>query len=1066
MRAAGLFVGVDRQVDIGIEALTYAGRDAQASWAAFADANAAGGEGEEADTVLLVGDEATRARVVVALAALTERTRRHHFDIVVIHFSCHGTEHGYLVLGDTLSADVEGTALPIAEVAAALAHLEAAAVVIVFESCFSGVAVGRTPSGDDRSLRTVLGALARENRAVVWAAGPSQRAWETQRLKHGVLTYSLVVEGLYGTYAAQDGRISIRRWLDVAVERAEMHARLDRVVQQPGSLTWLAAAPTLPRFRPGPRRERQLQEDLIHDVGSDLAGLECYGLDAPTIEAVRNRISRKALTDLQRRAIFPAGALTGRSVLVSGPTSCGKTLVGELAALAAAARRLKTAVLLPMRALAAEKWREFDRAYDSDGLRAVRSFGGTNDDDHLIAKGHFDIAFFTFEKFWLLALTNHRLLDSLGLVVMDEAHMLADRSRGHVVELILTLLRRRRAQGKQVQLVGLSAALGDLHNFPEWLDAQLVAEEHRPVPLLAGVIGPAGLHRRRDSRDGTETTVRVIDEPVVLTTIGNDLYGTKARGRVAASLVRSLVARGERVLVFRSSRWATRTLAKTLARSLRLPASATALAALGPDDVVNDHSRASQELHECLRGGVGFHISDLDRAEREAVETAFRSGELRVLVATSGLAMGVNLPATTVVIADHAYRSGRFSVAEYLNMAGRAGRWMDGITHGTSYLVAESDRVATELWDTFVDGTPEPLESRLTGRAHEDLVLVLLAMAQMPLSSYELILLAGDTFAGFQHAGDAEWRGMLEAGLATAVDNLEALGFVAREDGRISPTPYGLVCGREGLRVASARRVLEAATAIVDAGEPLNEIALIGLAQLTDELDELDTPVERTGSDDFTAEYQAWCDQSQLTLGRQAVLLDVLRTTAASDSRHLQRLKRLNTISMWVRGIALADIEDTFSQHTAAWKDPEPVAGAVRQAGERTADVIRAVARLVAVRYPDRCTTLGDMATALIPRLEHGVGREATALMRMGLGIRRGAALQLIATGISTPEALEAALRGDDNRLYPIVGSEAVYRMRAELDGRQIRGRPDAVARAHASSARTLFDRIGDATVI
>jgi hypothetical protein len=339
-------------------------------------------------------------------------------------------------------------------------------------------------------------------------------------------------------------------------------------------------------------------------------------------------------------------------------------------------------------------------------------------------------------------------------------------------------------------------------------------------------------------------------------------------------------------------------------------------------------------------------------------------------------------------------------------------------------------------------------------------------MAQMPLTSYELLLLAADTFAGFQHAGDAEWRGLLEAGLATAVDSLEALGFVARVGGRISPKPYGLVCGREGLRVASARRVLEAATAIVDAEEPLNEIALIGLAQLTDELDELDTPVERAGSDDFRAEHQAWCDQSQLTLGRQAVLLDVLRTTAANDSRHLQRLKRLNTISMWVRGVALTDIEDTFSQHTPAWKDPEPVAGAVRQAGERTADVIRAVARLVAVRYPDRSPTLGDMATALIPRLEHGVGREATALMRMGLGIRRGAALQLIATGIGTPEALAAALREDDNRLYPIVGSEAVYRMRAELDGRQIRGRPDAGAHARASGARTLFDRIGDATAI
>jgi hypothetical protein len=170
MRAAGIFVGVDRQVDIRIDALTYAGRDAQAFWGAFADANEAGGEGEEADTMLLVGVEATRVRVLASLATLAERTRRQHYDIAVIHFSCHGTEDGHLILADTLVEDVEGTALRISDVAAALAHMEAGAIVVVFESCFSGLAVGRTPSGDDGALRTLLGALARDNRAAGSAA--------------------------------------------------------------------------------------------------------------------------------------------------------------------------------------------------------------------------------------------------------------------------------------------------------------------------------------------------------------------------------------------------------------------------------------------------------------------------------------------------------------------------------------------------------------------------------------------------------------------------------------------------------------------------------------------------------------------------------------------------------------------------------------------------------------------------------------------------------------------------------------------------------------------------------
>jgi helicase len=1066
MRFAGLFVGVDRQLDVRIEALNYAGRDAQVFWAAFADANEVEGEGEDADTTLLIGEDATTERVGNALASLVERTNRHFYDLAVVHVSCHGTEDGHLVMANTAADDVDATAVRVANLATALEKVRAGVVVVVFESCFSGVAVGRTPTGEDGGLRAVMGALTHNNRAVIWASGPKQRAWETPRLKHGVLTYSLVVEGLYGTYALQDGRISIRRWLDVAIDRAEKHARLDGVVQQPGNLIWLSGEPTLPSFRPGPRRERQLEEDRIREVGPDLAGLEEYALSTDTISAVRARIGGKPLTEMQRRAIYPEGVLAGRNLLVSGPTSCGKTLIGELAALATTARRLKTAVLLPTRALAAEKWREFDCAFGTGGLRAVRSFGGTADDDHLIAKGHFDVGFFTFEKFWLFALTNPKLLDALGLVIVDEVHMLADPNRGHVVELVLTFLRRRREQGKPIQTVALSAALGSLNDLPAWLDAQLVKEEQRPIPLLEGVIGPHGVHRRRDSRDKIESEVRILDRPVSVAVRGKDGTGAKARGNVAAALINTLLAKGEQVLVFRSSRWATRSLARDLASELRLPANSTTLAALGADTAGKDQSRASQELHDCLRAGVGFHISDLDRAEREAVEVAFRSGELRVLVATSGLAVGVNLPATTVVIGDHSYGSRRYTVSEYLNMAGRAGRWIDGITNGTSYLVAESESLAKKLWDALVLGTPESIDSQLAGLAHEDLLLVLLAMAQEPLTRYELLLLACDTFAGFRHRDDAEWRGRLDAGLALAAETLEASGFVSREGGRVSPTPYGFVCGREGLCVASARRVLDGAAVIVAGGEALKEIDLIGLAQMTDELDRLDTPVETTGTDEFLTEYNAWRVESQRTLGSRAALLAVLRSTAVGDDQYLRRLKRLNAISMWVRGKALADIEDTFTQYTAKWKDPEPAAGPIRQAAERTADVIRAVARLVAVRYPDSSGELGDMVTALIPRLEHGVGRDATALMRAGLGVRRGEALQLGAAGIATLAALTAAVVADDKRLYPIFGSEGVYRLRATIDGRQVRGRPSAIAEAREASQRSLFDQIGDAAAI
>ena len=1086
MRFAGLYVGVDRQLDTQIDALSFAGRDAQAFWAAFADANEAEGPSDPEDNQLLVGAEATCDAVRRALTALVERTRRSYYDVVTLHFSCHGTPDGRLMLADAKADDLAGTTLPVAEITSTFRDLEAGCVLAVFESCFSGLAVGTTPNGDDSSLTAVMDALAADgNRAVIWAAGPGGRAYETARLRHGVLTHALVVEGLYGTLGLRDGVIDIARWMNDAIHRAEEHAARDGRHQQPGRVIRLSGTPSMPRFRPGPRRQLQLAEDQVMSVSSDLTGLEAYGLDERTIAAVRAGLATgrrlgdgPRLTDLQRLAIAPHGALASRSLVISGPTACGKTLVGELAALVASARRLKTAVLLPMRALAAEKWEDFDRAYGPVGVRAVRSYGGAGDDDPQVIKGHFDVAFFTYEKFWLLALTHPRLLDTLGLVVIDEAHMIADPGRGHVVELILTMLVLRRKSGRPTQVLALSAALGDTRGLPSWLDAALVTETMRPVPLREAVVGPSGSAWVRDSRTPTvREHVDVLPAPVALGSY-KDPSGAKARGQIAASLVRESLQAGEQVLIFRTGKYWTRALALHLARSLFLDPCEEALKTLGSERPENDESRASRELRECLRHGTAFHISDLERAEREAVEAAFRRGALRVLVATSGLAMGVNLPANVVIVADHIRGTERITVAEYRNMAGRAGRWLGDVTHGTSQLVAAHDAEVDYLWETFVLGEAEPLVSQLATMSPEDVALVLMVLDPRPVTTYDLALRAGATFEGYQRRGDNVARGVAEETLTSALDRLVDLGLARRVSSRVGAdtsrvdveqfelTEFGLVCGRDGLRSASAARVLRGAEIIHDAGEPINEIALIALAQITCELDDLRTPAEDTTTPAGQEELAGWHSESQLTLSGRPAILVALRDSADKDDLYLQRLKRLNALSMWVRGKRLEEIEDAFTMYVPEWKQrsPEPASGAVRSAGERTADVLRAVGRLVALKFPELADDIREQVVALLPRLEHGVVREATELMRLGLGIRRGAALQLIGAGIPTPEALFAALERDERALYPILTSEGVHRMRATLNNRLGLARPSAVAQSRAASQRTLFDRVGDAT--
>jgi helicase len=147
-----------------------------------------------------------------------------------------------------------------------------------------------------------------------------------------------------------------------------------------------------------------------------------------------------------------------------------------------------------------------------------------------------------------------------------------------------------------------------------------------------------------------------------------------------------------------------------LARSLGLPPAQDAIDALP----TGDPSVSSADLRRTLAGGVAFHNADLDRDERLAIEEHFRSPDhpLQVIVATTTLAMGVNTPASTVVIVGLRHPLDQpYTVAEYKNMVGRAGRL--GFTErGRSIIVAPDFRQQHEAWNDYVIARPEDLQSR------------------------------------------------------------------------------------------------------------------------------------------------------------------------------------------------------------------------------------------------------------------------------------------------------------------------------------------------------------------
>lgn len=187
------------------------------------------------------------------------------------------------------------------------------------------------------------------------------------------------------------------------------------------------------------------------------------------------------LRPAQSKAI-DAGLLEGKSLLVCTPTSSGKTLIAELAMLKSILEgKGKAIYIVPLKALATEKNKDFKKKY-GNLIKIALSIGDFDTSDpHLI---DYDLIICTAEK--LDSLVRHRApwLSKVSVIVVDEIHLINDPGRGPTLEIIITLLRTIL---KKLQIIALSATIGNPQELAEWLDANLVVDDWRPVILKKGV---------------------------------------------------------------------------------------------------------------------------------------------------------------------------------------------------------------------------------------------------------------------------------------------------------------------------------------------------------------------------------------------------------------------------------------------------------------------------------------------------------------------------------------------------------------------------------------------------
>jgi len=424
--------------------------------------------------------------------------------------------------------------------------------------------------------------------------------------------------------------------------------------------------------------------------------------ELPIPEAVKEILIKSGITELyppQEEAI-KSGVLEGRNLVLASPTASGKTLIAELCALKQILEKNgKVLYLTPLRALASEKYEEFKKysAVRKPNGRRIRvgiSTGDYDSSDPWLER--YDIIIATNEKADSLLRHRARWMSEISLVVADEIHLLNESERGPTLEVVLARLMQ---VNPEAQILALSATIQNAQEAAEWLKAEYVTTEWRPVVLKEGVL----LNDEVQLKDGSTYKI-----------------GKQSRNP-AINLALHIVKAGGQALIFASTRRNAVSLARkaaadleqTLSRPLKRSLEHVAKKILA----TGEKTRISELLAELVRRGAAFHHAGLGGQHRRIVEDAFRDGKVKVLAATPTLAFGVNLPARRVIIHDYRrYEPGYgyypITVLEYKQMAGRAGRpRYDKV--GEALLIARTDDERDYLMESYVFAKPERVWSKL-----------------------------------------------------------------------------------------------------------------------------------------------------------------------------------------------------------------------------------------------------------------------------------------------------------------------------------------------------------------
>jgi helicase len=475
--------------------------------------------------------------------------------------------------------------------------------------------------------------------------------------------------------------------------------------------------------------------------------------------SVRDIILKRGFDELYppQADAFGLGVLDGRNLVLASPTASGKTLVAEVCALKHVVERGgKVIYLTPLRALAWEKYEEF-QVYSSlkrlDG-RQIRVGVSTGELDSRSAwLGDYDIVITTNEKCDSLLRHRSPWMDGVTLVIADEIHLIGN-DRGPTLEVAIARLQQLNSK---LQILALSATIRNADEIAEWLDADYVKTDWRPVPLKEGV----ALNDRIIFNDGSTKNLKPLNK------------------MDAINIAVNSVLDGGQSLIFVESRRRAQSMAREASMALvgvSKRKELTELSKISSDVTLQgEKTSLTDDLASVISNGAAFHHAGLSTEHRRIVERSFKSGKIKILTATPTLAAGVNLPARTVVLASYrrftpGYGMYPISVLEYKQMCGRAGRPQYD-EFGEAVLIATSSDEQDSLMENYVASKPERLFSRLAQESAIRSHTLAAVASDYAHTEQGLIDFFGQTFYGYHYPmGNIK---LLLAGL---------LGYLRRED--------------------------------------------------------------------------------------------------------------------------------------------------------------------------------------------------------------------------------------------------------------------------------------------